>query len=190
MEAAHAEGVPWLSRNAEAGAWLSKYSVAREAGADRHRGQAARRPRQGDRPRALQLRHQPARDDLRQDRALAARARPRRVGRSVPRREKAPGVKAVLACTEAGRAGDVSGRSGRGGRRRHRGARARRRAADPRPLRSAAASSRTSSRRWRPMHRRCFPAATRGRARPKRPATSPPASPRRRTSSRRPTRRT
>ena len=43
------------------------------------------------------VRHQPSRDDLRQDPALAARARADRRDRSVGGAESAPGVKAALA---------------------------------------------------------------------------------------------
>ena len=112
--------------------------MARKAGADRHRDQAARRPRQGHRPRALHLRHQSSRDDLRQDGPLALRARAGRVGGPV-RGGKGAGRQGGARLRAAGRAGHVSGRSGRGGRGRHRGALPRRGAHDPRALRGAAA---------------------------------------------------
>ena len=72
----------------------------------------------------VHLRHQSARDDLRQDRPLAASARAHRRRSICPRRRRRRASRPSLDLQGAGRAGDVSGRSGRGGRRRHRRARA------------------------------------------------------------------
>ena len=111
----------------------------------RHVGQAARRSREGHRPREVHVRHQSSRHALRAHRPLAASARAGRLGRSVGGEARAgrqgrARVEGSGERTEQPR--DVPGRRGRGRRRRHRGARDRRRAAGQGRVRGAAARDR------------------------------------------------
>ena len=85
--------------------------MAREAGRHQHAREAPRRPRQSGGPREVQLRHQPARHDLREDRPLAASARAHRQRgpvRGAPRarregRARLEGRRTPRRCTRATR---------------------------------------------------------------------------------------
>ena len=68
---------------------MAPTKVAQEAPPDRHQGPAARRPRQGDRPREVQLRHQPPGHAARHDPPLPARPREDQEHRHRRRREDA-----------------------------------------------------------------------------------------------------
>ena len=113
--------------------------MAREAGAARHVGQAARRSRQGHRPRASTPTTSTARA-CSTARWCARRIRTR-ASSSIDLADGAEGAgrEGRARVEGAGRAGDVSGRSGRRGRGRHRRARDRRGAAGPSAVRGAAA---------------------------------------------------